>query len=101
MFLPDSACLVCGESIFWRPFGRNLWHVDGDKHAPEDCCDSCKCFVEMAYVYQLLVYGIPKWPTPFPPSYYEVFRDAYFGRERVVKQFHLLDAEFDDDESTV
>ena len=45
-FLPDSVCLACGESSLWRPFGKYMWHVNGDKHAPRDCYESCKCFVE-------------------------------------------------------
>ena len=94
-FVPDDTCHVCGESNYWRPFGKYMWHLDGDKHAPGDCCDSCKCYVEATFFYQMLVYGIPKWPTPFPPHYYEVFRDGFFGRERVVRQFHLLDADLE------
>ena len=75
-FLPD-VCLVCGESSFWRPFGKYMWYVNGDKSALEDCCDSCKCFVEAAYFYNIMLYGIPKWPTSFPHPY-GVFNDAYF-----------------------
>jgi hypothetical protein len=93
-YLPDDVCHVCGEWNYWRPFGENMWLVDGNEDAPRDCCDSCKCYVEAAYFYQILAFGIPKWPTRFPPYYYEVFRDSYFGRERVVKRrFPLLDAE--------
>ena len=77
IFLPEEVCLVCGESSFWRPFGKHMWHVNGDKHAPKDCCDSCKCFVEAAYFYQIMLYGIPKWPTSFPHPF-GVFEDAYF-----------------------
>lgn len=76
-FLPDNVCLVCGESSFWRPFGKYMWHVNGDKHASSDCCESCKCFVEAAYFYQIMLYGIPKWPTSFPHPF-GVFCDAYF-----------------------
>jgi hypothetical protein len=31
----------------------------------------------------------------FPPCYYEVFRDGYFGQERAVKRFPLFEVEFE------
>ena len=77
-FLPEDVCLDCGESSFWRPFGENMWDVDGDKHAPGECCDSCKCYVEAAYFYQIMLYEIPKWPTTYPHPF-GVFSDAYFS----------------------
>ena len=76
-FLPDSICLVCGESSFWRPFGERMWHVNGIECALVECCDFCKCFVEAGYFYNIMWSGIPKWPTSIPHPF-GVFRDAYF-----------------------
>jgi hypothetical protein len=64
-YLPEEACHVCGEWNYWRPFGKNMWHLDGIEDAARDCCDSCKCFVEAANFYQILEFEIPKWPTLF------------------------------------
>lgn len=87
IFLPDNTCLVCSESSFWRPFSKNMWYIDGDKHVPKECCDGCKCYVEGAYFYNIMR-GIPKCSTSN-----EVFRDAYYGSESLVRDFHYLDAQ--------
>jgi hypothetical protein len=91
-FLPEDVCLICGESSFWRPFGKYMWHVDGNKRAPGDCCDTCKCFVEAAYFYQIMLYDIPKWPTSFPHPY-GVFRDAYLRSRNLERHFYLMNVE--------
>ena len=88
-FLPEDVCLVCGESSFWRPFGKYMWHIDGDKRVPEECCDICKCFVEAAYFYQIMLYGIPKCLTSVSP-HYGVFSDAYRESESLARHFYTI-----------
>jgi hypothetical protein len=88
-FLPEDVCLVCNESSFWRPFGKYMWHIDGDKRAPEDCCETCKCFVEAAYFYQIMLHGIPKCSTSISP-YYGVFSDAYRETESLARHFYTI-----------
>jgi hypothetical protein len=78
VFLPADKCLTCGESSFWRPFGQNMWFVDGDRHAARECCDTCKCFVEAAYFYQLMMYGIPRYPASYPQCHYWRFKDGFW-----------------------